>query len=116
MNNLNRNSRTLIISFVIALMVMVPLRFIEVDQAILAPEVNVLGEETWVGENVSGEVTGEGLEAPYNEIENGQGCLIREVVEVEAKNLTDMITSDLSRDEVDVILEEIQQIEARECK
>ncbi len=65
MNNLNRNTRTLIVSFLIAIFALIPLRFIEVGQQqnYLIPT-QVLGEKTEaVMEDNSG------LEAPYNEIE-----------------------------------------------
>lgn len=45
MNNNDRNSRTLIICFVIAFMVLVPLRILEDGQANYN-EVNVLGEQS----------------------------------------------------------------------
>ena len=42
-DNINRNTRTLIVSFVIAVMVLIPLRFVEVGNG-LGSEVSVLGE------------------------------------------------------------------------
>ncbi len=66
----NRNVRTLIVSFVVAIMALIPLRFMELgESALQVPEIShtqVLGESVEVEE----EVTGLGLEAPYDEIEN----------------------------------------------
>ncbi len=47
MENINRNTRTLIVSFVIAIMALIPLRFVEVGQS-LSNQINVqvLGEST----------------------------------------------------------------------
>ena len=45
-NDFNSNTRTLIVSFVFALMVMVPLRFVEVGNVVSAPV--VLGDSTEV--------------------------------------------------------------------
>jgi hypothetical protein len=72
MNENARNTRTLIVSFVFAIMALIPLRFVEVGQ-MMQDQPMVLGEETQNEQQVvlpesgvSEEVT---LEAPYNEIE-----------------------------------------------
>lgn len=74
MNDTARNTRTLIVSFVFAIMALIPLRFVEVGQS-LQNQPMVLGEkiqnvETVVlpEDGISEEIV---LEAPYNEIENG---------------------------------------------
>jgi len=65
----NRNVRTLIVSFVIAIMALIPLRFMELGESTLqVPEISqtqVLGESVEVEEGTMGL----GLEAPYDEIE-----------------------------------------------
>jgi len=74
MNDTARNTRTLIVSFVFAIMALIPLRFVEVGQMI-QDQPMVLGEQVQnpadvvlPESGVSDEVV---LEAPYNEIENG---------------------------------------------
>jgi hypothetical protein len=73
--DINRNTRTLILSFVIAIMVLIPLRFVEVGQLLTNTDVQVLGE-TVTNQEVVVEPT-VGLEEPYNTIENGQDCIQR---------------------------------------
>jgi len=69
MNNSNRNTRTLIVSFLIAIFALIPLRFLEVgQQQSISIQTQVLGEKT---EKPIKEVIefGSGLEAPYAQIE-----------------------------------------------
>lgn len=72
-NDFNRNCRTLIVCFVIALMFLVPLRFVEFsNQIIEISNAEILGASTVVKEEVvlpNDEVEEVFLEAPYNEIE-----------------------------------------------
>ena len=72
MNENARNTRTLIVSFVFAIMALIPLRFVEVGQ-MMQEQPMVLGEETQMVEEVvlpeSGVSEEVVLEAPYNEIE-----------------------------------------------
>lgn len=72
MNDTTRNTRTLIVSFVFAIMALIPLRFVEVGQMI-QDQPMVLGEEVQNNEEVvlpESEVSDEVfLEAPYNEID-----------------------------------------------
>lgn len=67
MNNIDRNTRTLIVSFLIAIFALIPLRFIEVGEqrTVLSSNAQVLGET--VDENIPK------LEAPYDELENING-------------------------------------------
>ena len=75
MNDFNRNTRTLIVSFVIAIFALIPLRFIEVgEQQNALNQSQVLGETTVVEEIIvsddsSSEEVVLGLEAPYDELE-----------------------------------------------
>lgn len=74
MNNIDRNTRTLIVSFLIAIFALIPLRFIEVGEqrAVLSSEAQVLGETVDVlKDNV--EENAPRLEAPYDELENISG-------------------------------------------
>lgn len=72
MNDTTRNTRTLIVSFVFAIMALIPLRFVEVGQMI-QDQPMVLGEQVQSAEDVvlpeSGVSEEIVLEAPYNEIE-----------------------------------------------
>lgn len=81
MNDFNRNTRTLIVSFVIAIMALVPLRFVEVGQyAVENPQ--VLGEKVILEPQIvlpSAELTEESLEMPYREID---GLVLGEQEEV----------------------------------
>lgn len=74
MNDTNRNTRTLIVSFVIAIMFLIPLRFIEVGQGMeTVTRAQVLGESVSIEEVVLPNATVEKkaiFEAPYNEIES----------------------------------------------
>lgn len=69
MDNLNRNTRTLIVSFLIAVFALIPLRFIEAgqQQEEMMPT-QVLGEKT--EETIDEPLENKsGLEAPYSELE-----------------------------------------------
>lgn len=69
-NEIDRNTRTLIVCFVIAIMALIPLRFVEIGQSRPVEEYSVnqvLGESVEV-EQVPVSTVGK-LEAPYNEIE-----------------------------------------------
>lgn len=74
MEDINRNTRTLIISFSLALMVMIPLRFVEVGQLL-----GNSGPSQVLGESV--EFSQPQLEAPYNELESSNDCLTDEYVD-----------------------------------
>lgn len=73
MTDADRNVRTLIISFVIAIMALVPLRFYEVGQQMStwrAADVQVLGEmSNEEVPTVTPEVKKSVLEAPWDEID-----------------------------------------------
>lgn len=69
----DRNTRTLIVCFVIALMVMIPLRFVEVGNIMDVQNQQVLGETTEVivtePKKVPAVNIDAKLEAPYDEID-----------------------------------------------
>ncbi len=93
MNNLNRNTRTLIVSFLIAIFALIPLRFIEVGQMQeqYLMQTQVLGEKT---EEIIEEPVQRvsGLEAPYDQLEN---CFSQEEISTMEK-------------EVEILLNEIE--------
>jgi hypothetical protein len=68
MSEFNQNTRTLIVSFVVAIMALIPLRFVEVGNNMMVSQPMVLGE-TVESQIVlpNAEVKPELFEAPYNE-------------------------------------------------
>lgn len=131
MNDISRNTRTLILSFVIAVMALIPMRFVEIGQEIgQEPYVSVLGAEDY-GEVVlpNAEVEVESadavLEAPFNEIENqmltgevaGESCIAR----VDAESLLNQMretvaTGELQADELDEMIRQMIQVENSVCQ
>lgn len=71
-NEFNMNTRTLIVCFIFALMVMVPLRFVEVGNY-AAVDSTVLGDST--------EFADAKLESPYDVLESQNDCLSDEYVD-----------------------------------
>jgi len=113
MNNFDRNTRTLIVSFLIAIFALIPLRFVEVGtQQSLMSQTSVLGETVVnVPEERIAEVK---LEAPYDELEM---C----ISEVEVKTMEDEVVDqlqnkDLSEEEMTVMLDELRKVEANVCQ
>lgn len=78
-NEFNLNTRTLIISFVFALMVMVPLRFVEVG--------NLVGQSAVLGDSIEAPLPK--LEAPYDVLELNNDCLTNEYVDKVVSLLND---------------------------
>ncbi len=93
MTDNDRNMRTLVVSFMVALMVMVPLRFIEATKTTLEEANRVLGESTYIQpvRRVVQEkpvvVTNSELEAPYNKIEMSSDS---ELIESEVKSVPEV--------------------------
>lgn len=106
-DNINRNTRTLIVSFVVAIMVLTPLRFVEIGNN-LDSGASVLGETV-----VQSEAK---IEAPYDQIDSQIPCKLDQEVEEEIGLLTTRLTEDLSADEAEVIFDEIEGIEATRCR
>jgi hypothetical protein len=67
--DIDRNSRTLIVCFVIAIFALIPLRFVEYGNIESLAQPQVLGEQVIQQEPIIEEVVEARLEAPYNEIE-----------------------------------------------
>ncbi|MFZ2152912.1 MAG: hypothetical protein WAV41_02540 [Microgenomates group bacterium] len=117
MNENTRNTRTLIVSFVFAIMALIPLRFVEAGQNVVLESPQVLGEETMVVEETQ-PITSE-LEAPYNEIEAAakSDCIMKEDAEITLKSDQDKIVAGgLSGSEIDDIVAEMIEVEANTCK
>jgi hypothetical protein len=108
MKDFNSNSRTLIVSFVLAIMFLVPLRFVELGNQTVLPTVSsqVLGTSV-ILPNANVEVESVLLEAPYAEIE--AGCSKRDglIKELDNANLTQL--------EIDKIVTEIDGLD-KVCK
>ena len=67
--DIDRNSRTLIVCFVIAIFALIPLRFVEYGNAESLTQPQVLGEQVIQQEPIVEEVMEARLEAPYDQIE-----------------------------------------------
>jgi hypothetical protein len=78
MNETNRNTRTLIVSFVLAIMVLIPLRFVEVGQVAEQSDKQVLGVETAVNQPTVVVEPSAALEEPYKSIEEVKPCVTQE--------------------------------------
>ncbi|MBI2465282.1 hypothetical protein HYV64_04010 [Candidatus Shapirobacteria bacterium] len=108
MNDTSRNTRTLIVSFVFAIMALIPLRFVEVGQMI-QDQPMVLGDEVQFAEEVvlpeSGISEEVALEAPYNEIE-GQFSYSSEEVLGEETQVVE--SSCIPTEEAQVVLAEYE--------
>lgn len=141
MTDIDRNTRTLIISFVVAIFGLIPLRFVEVGNMMMPLyESAVLGETyEYVAEPVvTDEVTFVGLEAPYNEIdgptiisqademvyedygEDVLGEAVSCVMPSDAQVLVDNIVSvlaegGLDRGQVDELVSQVMMIESGVC-
>jgi len=115
MNESNRNTRTLIVSFVVAIMALIPLRFVEVGQ-VLENQAQVLGESVVLP---SSEVVAEPvLEAPYNEIEaNKVNCVAKSDSQLLLTEYKTQLESGLvSANAIDQVVEEMVNIEKNTCK
>ena len=116
MNESNQNVRTLIVSFVIAIFTLIPLRFIEVGQMNSSDEGSqVLGVQH-MAEVLPKTVSV--LEAPYDEIDKVQANCLSQSVANGLKNDRETMLSQgsLDRVTVDRVVGEMMQIDANTCK
>jgi hypothetical protein len=117
MNDFNRNTRTLIVGFVVAIMFLVPLRFVEVGQELNSVnKPQVLGEmsQQVVITPVIGEVAK--LEEPYNEIET-QSCIDKtKINELEQSVLSELQTNQMSLSDKLNLLDGLRTQELNVCK
>ncbi|MBU1130288.1 hypothetical protein KKE45_03130 [Patescibacteria group bacterium] len=126
MMNFNRNTRTLIISFVVAVFVLVPLRFYE--EGARLDRLNQMEERMVLGVKKEGVVLPdsemflesdlyEGLEQPYREIEMLESCVSGEVAEEKIVWLVDILENEeLDEKEVNDLVDEIERVEESVCK
>ena len=112
MNEFNINTRTLIVSFVVAIMALIPLRFVEAGQMVNS-DTQVLGVKT--EEAVVPEVQPV-LEAPYNEIEN-QSCLNSDEAQQKLSELNSYINGrELDQATTDWLSSQFEEVNSNLCK
>ncbi|RLC35618.1 hypothetical protein DRH14_00390 [Candidatus Shapirobacteria bacterium] len=121
MNDLNRNTRTLIVSFVVAVFALLPLRFYEIGvfkanqerAEVLGARANVrLPDSSKAGK----EDVYQQLELPYRDIEKDR-CLLRKEAEKQIELLVEKLDNDdLNQEEVDALVKDIEAIEKRVCQ
>lgn len=112
MNDSSRNTRTLIVSFVVSLMVLVPLRFVEVaQQNVPSP---FFESEMVLGETVQVENVLPVLESPYNQLEtivqSEKNCFTVEEANERMIMLEDRLLEELPEDEYRSVLEEMESV------
>jgi hypothetical protein len=120
MNETNRNTRTLIVGFFVAVMVLIPLRFVEVGQMIDDGNKQVLGETMVNQEEVVTqvpEVQTAVLEEPYKTIENNQNCLTKDDVNSAWAELrAEMESNQISQSQATEMMEQLVTTEQNSCK
>ncbi|HBP51078.1 MAG: hypothetical protein US68_C0001G0064 [Candidatus Shapirobacteria bacterium GW2011_GWE1_38_10] len=115
MTNFDRNTRTLIVSFLVAIFALIPLRFIEAgEQRSFIGDAQVLGESSSVQvyeDNGKAEIK---FEAPYDKLET---CASREKVTAMENEIVEKLNnSELSEDQIDLILDELRKVETSVCQ
>lgn len=88
-NDLNKNTRTLIVSLAVAIFALIPLRFVEAGQQVQSNGAQILGEGEQVAEVVESVM---GLEAPYSELET-RGCITNERLASKMDKVTELLNS-----------------------
>ena len=120
MKDIDRNCRTLIVCFVIAIFGLVPLRFYEIgNQQIGGGRGSaVLGEQVSLPESELTVTSRPVLESPYEEIEmQGLNCLPREEADEQIGVMVEVLKStDLSESTVNSLVSEIERVESSVCK
>jgi len=102
MTDNDRNSRTLIVCFVVAVLTLIPLRMVEVGEGARAA---VLGEEVAAEEQTV-------LEAPYEEIERGEvSCVEQSGID----ELLGRMSQATSEEEAAGLAEEMRLAEENRC-
>jgi hypothetical protein len=118
MEDINRNSRTLIVSFVVAIMFLVPLRFVEVGQSTYDSRSDqVLGETTAVQSKVVLPNAQVVLEAPYNEIESQGNCISKDEANATLKELKAKVANNqLNESQLKEMIGQMLVLEQDSCK
>lgn len=119
MNDLDRNTRTLIVSFVIAIFCLIPLRFYEAGSQYAASRAEVLGAHQEVvlpDSELRSDSKQPVLEFPYGEIENSD-CMSQAEADKLVSGLTELLkTPGLGDEIVNEAMEEIASAQANVCK
>jgi len=126
MTDLDRNTRTLIVCFSVALLALIPLRFVEAGQQAMR-----MGQSQILGESIEREIVAPvvkrihpaQLQAPYDKIDgalgesDGVACLEKEEVKALVEEITiGLVMGDYTEEEVREALEEVAEIERRLCE
>lgn len=123
MEEMNRNTRTLIVSFTVAIMAMIPLRFVEVGN-----QLEVIDRGSMVLGETSQEVVSltSDLESPYNVIDaeveaveavETNDCLTEADASVMIKEIsTEMSQDNVSNEEITEYLSEINLVRENICQ
>lgn len=114
MNNFDRNTRTLIVSFLIAIFTLIPLRFVEAGQEQnMLMDAQVLGESIVVSEDGVADKSGPVFEAPYDELEK---CMNKDDVKAMEEGVINLIQNDnLPKKQLVIVLDELQKAEDNIC-
>lgn len=116
MNDFNRNTRTLIVSFVVAIFALIPLRFVEVGQemSLSQSENQVLGESIEVTPTTGQHKI---FEEPYNELESNDSCISKAEMKTMEKLVTDkLLEGKLSTEDKSNMLNALKEQEMNVCK
>jgi hypothetical protein len=102
MNDSNRNIRTLISCFVLAVMVLIPLRFIEEGQSAVMDQPQVLGEEVVL---------------PNSEVTEVPTCISKDDADILLEKEKGLIRQgNLTGLEIDAVVNRLIDIEKNTCK
>jgi hypothetical protein len=104
----------LIVSFLIAIFALIPLRFVEVGQEqSMMMEAQVLGESVDISEEKATEAVKPVFEAPYDEIEK---CVSKEDVKKMEEGAINLIKEgNMTKDQIVTVLDELQNAENSVC-
>ena len=120
MTDADRNTRTLILCFTLALMGLIPLRFVEAGQNRLMERPMVLGETVVVREVVESRSPAI-LEVPYDKIDGpslrGTDCLsVDEAGRIIDEMTRGLVSGDYDEVEITEMISEAEEVEARMCR
>ena len=126
LNEFNQNTRTLIVSFVVAIMALIPLRFVEVGNGMPLSQPMVLGETVdsqvvLPNANVNQVV----FESPYNEeikqvlgvsTETTPSCIARADADKIYEEYALMLESNLNEMQKQSVVDEVLRVEKSVCR
>lgn len=104
------------VSFVVAVMALIPLRFVEAGQTTM-DQPQVLGVQSEIVLPTAEVKAAPVLEAPYNEIENSAGCIsAKEAAKMIATLKKSLVTGDVDKEQAERLLGRMESIQANTCK